>query len=381
MNNEIVELLGKLVKINSVFPGESGIVNFVFEFLKAKGYKPKKVKVEKNRYNITVEKGIGEKSILLYSHLDTVGVTEGWKTDPFKLTIKGNRAFGLGAWDMKAGMATNMQAFFDYSPQSYKLKMVFCIDEENISKGGHLLAKSEFMRDVACIISCEPSFYHGNNGIVTGRPGRAVFTLNISAVPRHYALYEKKYDMNFFISDFIAELGNLYLKRADRKQFVFARTIQSKSLGISTPMTTQIELDSSVIPPNSNETILNKIIMSARKINSKYDNYFSVDIRFKERETPFLESYEIDKNNPYLKVLSEAVRNVTDNPSIPYFRTSVADENIFGSMGKSVFSIGPTGGNAHSPNEWVSLHSVGILYKIIKDFLLRSETYKEKSTK
>ena len=111
----------------------------------------------------------------------------------------------------------------------------------------------------------------------------------------------------------------------------------------------------------------------SESINLKYDNSFNVCVNFVKRETPFLEPYEIDKNNPYLRLLSKSVSETTKKKAIPYFRSSVADENIFGSYGFTVLGIGPEGGNAHAPNEWVSITSMKKLNLVIMNFLKKAD--------
>lgn len=374
MKNKIVSLLRDLVKINSVYPSEQQLGSFVASLFKSKGYKTSIQVVEGSRVNLMVEKGKGKNSILLYSHLDTISIVDGWKSDCLNLKVAGDKAYGLGAWDMKGGMAANILAFLNFNPKNIKLKMAFCVDEEYISKGGHTLIKSDFVKDVKCVISPEPSFFYSNQGIVIGRPGRAVFKVIITAHPVHYAVYEKKYDINFFISELTSELGKLYKHKSDKKQFVFIRKISSESFGISTPQKIELELDSSIIPPNTNDTIKNRILKAANNINKKYKSYFGIEVNYAKRDTPFLESYEIKRSDRFLKTLSNAVYSVTGKKAVPYFRSSVADENIFGSHGKTVLSIGPVGGNAHAPQEWVSLNSLNNLYQIISDFLSRVDT-------
>lgn len=370
MEKEIINLLKKLIEINSVYPNELVLLKFIEQVLKKGGYKIAKQAVEKNRFNILVEKGLGKKSILLYSHLDTIGIVDGWKTNPLKLTVKTNRAYGLGSWDMKGGMATNIIAFLNSQPKNFKLKMALCVDEENISKGGHKLMNSDFMKDVVCIISTEPSFFYGNNGIVTGRPGRTVFTVQISGRPNHYALYDKNIDINIFVSEFIQKLSLEYKKSANKKQFLFIRKINSETIGVSTPNKIYLEIDSSIVPPKTSDQVKTEIENIAKKINQKYEQYFTVSVDYFKRETPFLESYEIKKDNLYLSLLKKSIFKTTGKKAVPYFRSSIADENIFGSQGKTVLGIGPVGGNAHAPNEWVSLGSLEKLYNILNDFLV-----------
>jgi len=66
---KITSLLKKLVSINSIYPNEKELGNYLFNFFKSKNYKASKQSVEKDRYNIIVEKGKGKKTIGLYARL------------------------------------------------------------------------------------------------------------------------------------------------------------------------------------------------------------------------------------------------------------------------------------------------------------------------
>lgn len=373
MKRKITSLLSEMVKINSVYPAEIKMALFIEKLLRKTGYIVTKQYVDSKRYNLIVEKGYGKKSVMLYSHLDTVGIVDGWKQDPFTLHIVGDKAYGIGAWDMKGGMAVSLLAFITHQPKNIKLKMVFCVDEENISLGGHVLARSPFIDDVECVISTEPAFFYGNQGIVIGRPGRAVYRINIEGKPKHYALYDPKEDISIFTGELIIDLKKINLTAASKKQFVFVRSTETTIQGMSTPQKIILELDSSILPPNSHSQILKKIKSSAIKINSKYRNYFTIDAGFVKRDTPFLEGYEIKKPNDYLKIMEKTIKKTTGKKAVPYFRSSIADENIFGYMGKTVLGIGAVGGNAHSYQEWVSLGSLEKLYNILTDFLTNTD--------
>ena len=54
-------------------------------------------------FNILLKKG--SPKYLFNVHLDTVPAGEGWNFDPHKLTVKDNKAFGLGACDIKGAAA------------------------------------------------------------------------------------------------------------------------------------------------------------------------------------------------------------------------------------------------------------------------------------
>lgn len=138
---------------------------------------------------------------------------------------------------------------------------------------------------------------------------------------------------------------------------------------MSIPSKTYLQLDSSILPPNTHKSIIQYLKDVSVKLNNKYKNYFRIKINFFPRATPFLESYKINDENHYLNLLKKSVFETLHSKAIPYFRSSVADENIFGSHGFTVLGIGPEGGNAHAPNEWVSLSSLNKLYIIINNFL------------
>jgi len=369
---ETKNLLSKLVSFNSIYPSEERLSHYLYTFFKKRNYNVFRQQVEKGRENIIVEKGTGKKVIVLYAHLDTVNYSGDWKTNPFKLTIKGDRAYGLGAWDMKGGAAVNILTFLNYHPWTYKLRLIFCIDEENISKGGHAIVKSKYMDDIKCIISTEPALHaNGIRGIVTGRPGRAVYKVRISGIPKHVAFYEQKYDIHYVSSLFVQNVEKLNTVVRGKKQMMFVRAIQSRAEGISTPSYCELELDSYIVTPTTHASQLSVLQKIASQFMKRYPHFY-FEVTLPDRATPYLEAYE-NKKNIYQDILMKSVQLVTKQKALPYYRMSVADENVFGSHGYTVLGIGPEGGNAHAPNEWVSLASLKKLYTILHDFLKRCD--------
>lgn len=366
---DITQQLKKLVSIPSTYPHEEKMGEYVYSLLKKAGFTVEKQFIDETRFNVLAEKGTGDRSILFYAHLDTVGVVEGWKTDPHTLKIIGDKAYGLGVWDMKAGLLANILAVQNTVTKNMKVKMVFCVDEEYISRGGHALMKNTFMYDVMCVVSTEPAFQHGVQGIVTGRIGRSVYDVTLTGPSHHFAFYDPKKDINHALSDFIQTTQKLYKKTGDKKQFVFVRTIESRTVGMSLPEKISLQLDSSVLPPHTHASILSSLQSAAQKIEKKYKSFFTISVQKHDRETPFLEPYTVAKDNSYLKALQKSVLATTKKRAVPYFRSSVADENIFGAQGIPTLGIGPVGGNAHGANEWVSLRSLGELVAILSHFI------------
>ncbi len=368
--SDLKKLLADLVAIKSVFPQEQELGEYIVSFFAKKKYQPILQKVENSRYNILLEKGKGDKSIILYSHLDTVAVANGWWTNPFKLKIVKDKAFGLGVWDMKGAMTVNILTFLHFQPKNFKLKIVFCVDEENISKGAYRLISSDFFKDAQCLISPEPAFQYGLRGIVIGRIGRAVYQLQLNAPSKHSAFYSPGFDLNFFLVDFLKRLKKINRGvSSEKKQFIYVRKITSEAIGMSLPQELFLELNAATIPPANNLTILKKLKKIALQLNNRFNNYFKIKVNLAQRETPFLESYEINQNNFYLNLLKKSIGEILKKKAKPYFRNSVADDNVFAGKKITVLGVGPEGDCAHAPNEWVSLNSLVRLYQILNKFL------------
>lgn len=346
-----VKLLAQLLQVSSVYPNEEKIGTVLFNFLGRFGFIVRKQKVEKARFNILASKGRG-KTLLIFGHLDTVGLTSGWKTGPYQLTQKGNKLYGLGAWDMKGGIAAILAAVEDFEPKGFKLKLAFVVDEENYSLGMQTLIKSGWLKDVAGAICPEPSFSAGIKGMALGRIGRSVYKVTIHTGGGHVYQVGKRVNA---ISESYAVLAALKsLKQISHKNLgnfvIFPRFIKGGANSMSIPGEVEMELETQLVPPQSSDSVLNEI----KSVVAKAGVRAEVMITPVERPTPFCQPFIVSKSDPFVKQVSWILENVTGEKPIYYYRRSVADENRIAELGIPVLTVGPGGGNAHEANEWVS---------------------------
>lgn len=107
----VVNLTRRLIRIPSVNPpgDESEVALLVGEELEKLGFKVEYVEPASKRVNVVaVLRGDGEGRTLLFNgHLDVVppGDLENWSFDPFEAVVKGGRIYGRGACDMKGAIA------------------------------------------------------------------------------------------------------------------------------------------------------------------------------------------------------------------------------------------------------------------------------------
>jgi acetylornithine deacetylase len=106
--SEVIELLGRLIAIDSVnpglvsgAPGEGEIARFVASWMQRAGLDVKVSEVAPGRPNVigTVRGSGGRRSLMLNAHMDTVG--HGEMVDPLVPRVEGNRMHGRGSYDMK----------------------------------------------------------------------------------------------------------------------------------------------------------------------------------------------------------------------------------------------------------------------------------------
>lgn len=131
-NMNEIETLKKLVEYNTIRDKENiEIINYISNYLKDLGFK-----IEKKKKYLIMSIG-NDYKLGFIGHSDTVDTTDGWLTNPFTLTQKDDLLYGLGACDMKGGIAAFLQALKEIDLYKLKkgIKIYITYDEEISFKG------------------------------------------------------------------------------------------------------------------------------------------------------------------------------------------------------------------------------------------------------
>ncbi|CAL4318142.1 Acetylornithine deacetylase [Buchnera aphidicola (Eriosoma lanigerum)] len=91
-----------------------------------------------NKFNLLATMGSGPGGLLISGHSDTVNVnTKLWNFDPFQLTIRDNKFYGLGAVDMKGFFACILDLLHDLNlkKNTHPLYILITADEETTMSG------------------------------------------------------------------------------------------------------------------------------------------------------------------------------------------------------------------------------------------------------
>jgi acetylornithine deacetylase len=101
-------------------------------------------------------------ALVLSGHTDVVPVTgQAWTSDPFRLTVRGGRAIGRGATDMKGYVAASMALALRVAPAALQRPVILALsyDEEIGCKGAPPLGRAlleDYPRPWGCVVG-EPS--------------------------------------------------------------------------------------------------------------------------------------------------------------------------------------------------------------------------------
>ena len=97
---------------------------------------------EEGKANLIASWGKGPGGLVLSGHSDTVPYDENlWASDPFTLTEKNNRLYGLGATDMKGFFPLAIEAIKHFKPEQMKEPLIFVAtaNEETSMSGAKAL--------------------------------------------------------------------------------------------------------------------------------------------------------------------------------------------------------------------------------------------------
>ena len=180
-----LEMLGTLVAAPSVSctdPGRDqsnlGVLGHLAEWLADLHFDVELLPLPERpgKGNLIARRGDGMGGLVLAGHTDTVPCDEAlWQVDPFTLSQRGNRCYGLGACDMKGFFAAALPAAARHADAKLRqpLTIVATADEETSMAGARLLRDKELPRAKAAVIG-EPT------GLCPVRAHKGVAMLSIA---------------------------------------------------------------------------------------------------------------------------------------------------------------------------------------------------------
>jgi acetylornithine deacetylase/succinyl-diaminopimelate desuccinylase-like protein len=334
---DVTTLTSELVAIDSVNPalvpggaGEDEIAGFVASWASAAGLQAEELSGP--RPSVVVRSGGSGPALLLCGHLDTVGV-EGM-TDPFAPRVDGDRLYGRGAYDMKAGLAAALVACREAASRGLNVVVAAVADEEHASLGIQAVLAAGVRADAAIVT--EPT--HGE--IVIAHKGFVWTEIEVRGRAAHGSMPDKGVDAIVAAAPVLARIGELDAALAAAPHPLLGRGSVHASLieggeELSTyPSRCLVSLERRTLPGEDGadvSALIEGVDAAARTLLVR-------------------EPFAIDAD-------ADIVRHVRDAsggaPSVgaPYW----TDAAFIAAAGIPTVLFGPNGDGAHAEIEWVSL--------------------------
>jgi len=333
------------------------------------------------------KKGSGDgKSLLLSGHIDTVPAgTQLWTRPPFGAQIEGNRIYGRGSNDMKAGVATNLFVMESLSklglPLAGDLVFESIVDEEFGGANGTLAGRLRGHNADAAILS-EPSSLRICPAQRGGRTAHIIFRASggvlqngrfpAGIVPQltHFLSNLPNFAANRRASAVVHELYAL----SDDPVPVSVTKIFTAPWGFKEPITVpesvNIELYWQLMPGETQVDVENEFFQWLRQLVAGAPEIFPQmpEVTFPIRWMP---GSAIARSEPIVQELSACAKKVLgSDPAIAGIE-GPCDLFIF-QQGFGIPAViwGARGGNTHAADEYVEIDSLVAAAKVLLLFVV-----------
>lgn len=357
---EAAALTADLVAIRS-YPGEEGPVQrYVAGWLEANGLDPEFQPTEGDRPNVIarVENGAGP-VLLLNGHVDTVLAVEGWSSDPWTPHRDGDRLYGLGAADMKSGVAASMLATraLAQNRDHWRGSALFSsvVDEEAYSIGARALIASGFRADY-CVVT-ESSWERPALGSV----GKVLVRIDVTGKAAHASWPWEGINAATEAARLVARLDEIPLLEHPRMRG--SRCVLSFASGndqyvITVPEKARVILNRMIVAGESSESVLAEVQALIGDLESPATFELAID-------PPYYPPWETDREHPLALALARAYEAESGRrPEWGY--AGFGDLNLFSEeAGIPTVMIGPRGENFHQADEWVDVPSIAATSRLL----------------
>lgn len=196
------KILKDLVGFNTIKDRQNKeILDYIENYLENLGFT-----VEKRKKYLVMSYGKSPK-LAFIGHSDTVEYIDGWDSNPFILTKKENNLYGLGACDMKGGIAAFLSALsdIDLKKLKYGIKVIITYDEEIAFTGIKEVIKDDIKIPEYVIVG-EPT----DNKAMTGCKGLFAIKVFTNGIKVHSSTPHKGKSANLNMIKLLNELDMFY---------------------------------------------------------------------------------------------------------------------------------------------------------------------------
>ena len=323
------------------------------------------------------------RSLILNGHIDVVptGPLDRWQSHPFEARIDGDKFFGRGSGDMKAGIVAYCMALeaiktAGYSPGA-DVFLQSVIEEECTGNGALACLARGYQADAAIIP--EPfaqKMMNAQLGVmwlslsVTGHPAHVFDTsAGINAIEAAFYIYNQ---LKVLESQWnLAENRHPSFSQHEHPVNFNLGKINGGDWASTVP--THCDMDVRIgfypdIPLSEIKSTIEQTISQAQQAHEQADR-LQVKIHYKGFQA---EGFVADLNEPLFTELAHAHEAITATPIKHMASTATTDARFFHLYGNTPATCyGPVADNYHSFDEWVSISSMLEVTRVLALFISR----------
>ncbi len=365
-------LIDRLVGADSRLPVEERAARVIAAEIEAAGLEVERTDVAPGRPNVTCSAQLGPRKglVTFTGHLDTVLVAEGWATDPFMPTERNGRLYGLGALDMKSGVACAWTAFRrlledrDRHAELGTIAFAATVDEEAFGAGARALLGTKYGRSDLMLLT-EP--FHGSgpaDPIPFVMPGKVLYRIGVRGKTSH-ALCHPERGINAV--DDAAQIVTA-LKRLELGAHPVLGRMNYSTLKIDGGYQ-----EYSVVVPERCEIIVTRLLApgetrqrAVTELEVLIAGLGLASTVTVDAAPPSYEPFEIDPGHPGMQAFKAAYRaRMGHDPSLGGL-LGITDANIYqGEGGIPTIIFGPKGQGLHEKDEYVELDSLAPVVDVL----------------
>ena len=317
-----------------------------------------------------------KKSIILNGHIDVVSPepSDQWQYDPWGGEIEGNRLYGRGAMDMKAGLVTNLYAVKALASLGLKpggtVMLQSVIEEEAGGGGGTLACLMEGYTADGMIITESHLFpVISHTGILyfrvkvkgkTAHAGRA--HLGVNAIGRMMKIYQALEQLD--IQRAATVKFPLYDKVEGRSCHLNIGTLKSGDWPSTVAGFAEMECRISYIPGESMAEI-KKTVEDVVRQTAQADSW----LRDHPPELEWFgwqaEPWYQDPKDAFIQGVLDTLETVRGEKMEVFGATAGLDTRFSSYFGFPAISFGPVGDHEHGCDEYVDLDSLPLVTQMI----------------
>ena len=370
-----LELLKKLIKIESISPNDNGCFDVIKQQFDGLDFSFEETNY-KNISNLIITNGDSKnKTFCFLGHTDVVppGPESEWSVPPFSGEIIDNKIYGRGAADMKGGVACFISALKEFLSEnkdpSFNIMVLLNSNEEGKLENGkvdrvinEMIDKDKFID--FCLIGEPSSSKKVGDVIRIGRRGSLSGNLKVYGIQGHVAYPKQALNPILGIGKTLEELKNMEWDRGNENFEPTSFQVSNIKSGTGAenvvPGVLEMTFNFRFSPESSPDGLKEKFEALLKKSDLKYDVSWILSA------LPFLTA-----KTEFIDIVKSSIKEINNIDTKIDNGGGTSDGRWIAPMGSEIVELGPLNKTIHQIDEHVDIEDLSTLKEIYKKILIK----------